>query len=118
MAKNLQKTLQQILNLSGVTAVSLISRDGFVVDYVSHTDVDLEAIGAVIASGFGASEVIGIELTLGYLNQCILEYDTNKIVMAAVSDNVLAVITEGDAIIGQIRYNIQKIITQIAKALS
>jgi len=118
LAKNLKQTLRYILNLNGVNAVCLISRDGFVVDYVSRNSTDLEAIGAVMASGFGTSEVIGVELSLGYLNQCILEYDTSKIIMASIGDNVLAVITDGSAVIGQIRYNIQKNITEIANVLS
>ncbi len=118
MPKKLQKVLNQILEIPGVNAVSIISRDGFVVDYVSNADTDLEAIGAVVASGFGASEVIGSELTLGYLNQCILEYDTNKIIMASIAENVLAVLADGDSMIGQIRYAIQKNITEITKGLS
>ena len=118
MARDLNATLMDLLGISGVTAAAITSRDGFIIECVSETDIDLEAIGAVIASGFGASEVMGSELILGYLNQCILEYDTNKILMASINDYILAVITEGNAMIGQIRYNIQKSVKEIAKFLS
>lgn len=118
MAKDLKATLMQLLNISGVTAVGIISRDGFIIDYAYKSDIDLEEIGAVIASGFGASEVMGTELAIGYLNQCILEYDTNKILMASINDYILAVLTEGNVVIGQVRYNIQKSIKEIAKSLS
>jgi predicted regulator of Ras-like GTPase activity (Roadblock/LC7/MglB family) len=118
VAKKLQTVLRRLLNISGVVAVGIISRDGFVIDYSSKIEIDLEAIGAVIASGFGSSEVMGSELVLGYLNQCILEYDTNKILMASINDYILAVLTEGNAVVGQIRYNIQKSTKDVAKFLS
>jgi len=112
--KTPKKILNNIVDLQGVTAVSLVGRDGFVIESASHSEVDLDALGAVTSTGFGASEVMANELNLGNINQTMVECEAGKILMANCGDAVLAVITDDTAIIGSIRHNIAKIVPELA----
>ncbi|MFX0133300.1 MAG: roadblock/LC7 domain-containing protein [Candidatus Hodarchaeota archaeon] len=111
--KSPQKILNTIIDLQGVIAVSLIGRDGFVIESASHSEIDLDALGAVASTGFGSSEVMASELNLGTINQTIVECDEGKILMADCGDAILAVVTNEEAIIGSIRHNIRKVVNEL-----
>jgi len=111
------KVLNTILNVPGVTNVALIDRNGSIINCSISSEVDDKNIWQLITNSYISSEVIGVELFWGYLNQCLLEYETNKILMATIGDNILAVITEGNAAIGNVRYNMSKAIEVLIKIL-
>lgn len=111
------KLLNNILNVTGVTRVALINRNGSIINCSTSSEIDNENLWSLITNSFTTSEVIGVELFWGYLNQCLLEYETNKILMATIGDNILAVITEGNAAIGNVRYNMNKAIEALIKIL-
>ncbi|MCI0512519.1 roadblock/LC7 domain-containing protein [candidate division KSB1 bacterium] len=107
--------LTDLIKLAGVQAATVIGRDGFVIDSVSNTDVDLEALGAVVSTGFGAAEIMGNEMVLGGLAQTLMEYDEGKILMAACGeDAILALVTNNNAVIGNLRHNIKKLILDLS----
>jgi len=110
------KVLTEILNIAGVTDVALIDRNGSIIN-CSTSKEDDHTLWELIKTSFTSSEVIGVQLLWGYLNQCLLEYETNKILMATVGDQLLAVVTEGNAAIGRIRYNMSKAIEALIKLL-
>lgn len=112
-----KKILSSLLSLQGVTAVSVVGRDGFVIESEASTDVDLDALGAIVSTGFGASEVMAAELRLGRIQQTMVECELGKIIIADCGDAILAVTTDQDAIIGSIRHNITKVISNLAKAI-
>ena len=110
--------LAELTNLGGVNAATIIGRDGFVIENSSKTEIDLDALGAVVSTGFGSSEVMGTEIGMGALTQTIMEYDSGKILMAACGeDAMLTVVTDGQAILGNIRHNMKKIIAELAKII-
>ena len=111
--KSTQKILNSIADLKGVSAASLIGRDGFVIESASQSEIDLDALGAVASTGFGSSEVMASELNLGTINQTMVECDTGKILMADCGDAILAVVTNEEAIIGSIRHNIRKVVGEL-----
>ncbi|MBN2091311.1 roadblock/LC7 domain-containing protein [candidate division KSB1 bacterium] len=115
--KDPKKILNNLVELPGVTAVTVIGRDGFIIESSSSDDVDLDALGAVVSTGFGAAEVMGTEIQLGYLTQTIMEYDLGKILTASCGDNILAVVTKPNAVIGSIRHQIKKVIADLSKLI-
>jgi len=112
--KSPKKILNTLVDLQGVTAISLIGRDGFVIESASHSEIDLDALGAVVSTGFGSSEIMASELNLGTINQTMIECDEGKILMADCGDAILAVITDETAIIGSIRHYVGKVISELA----
>jgi hypothetical protein len=116
--KDSKSILNELVELPGVIAATVIGRDGFIIECsASNTEVDLDALGAVVSTGFGAAEVMGTEIQLGYLTQTIMEYDLGKILTASCGDNILAVVTEPNAIIGNIRHQIKKNIAELTRLI-
>ncbi len=116
MEKNLAMTLSDFLKINGVKTVALVGRDGFVIESVSSVDVNIEALGAVVATAIGTSEMLGNEFDLGQMSQYLVEFDDGKVVIAAVGNDILAVFTDGTAIIGGVRYAVKKGIADVLTA--
>jgi len=111
------KVLNKILNVPGVTRVAIINRNDSIINYSTSPEIDNENLWQLINDSFRSSEIIGAELFWGYLNQCLLEFETNKVLMATIGDKILAVVTEGNAVIGNVRYSMNKAIETLIRLL-
>ncbi len=116
MEKTLNQTLSEFMKVKGVTAVALVGRDGFVIDSTSHSDVDMDALGAMVATAVGTAESLGQEFGLGTMDQYLSEYAKGKVIMATAIDNILAVFTDESAIIGGVRFAVKKNLPEVIKA--
>ena len=106
-------TLQQILHrftaLDGVIAALLVTRDGFIVDYASNIEFELDMVSAVVATGFGMLDRIGSELERGALSTGMLEYEEGTVVISPlVPDIALVIIASQWTTLGRIRWEIKK----------
>ncbi|MDP2212070.1 MAG: roadblock/LC7 domain-containing protein [Candidatus Aquicultor sp.] len=106
-------TLQQILHrftaLDGVIAALLVTRDGFIVDYASNIEFELDMVSAVVATGFGMLDKIGSELERGALSTGMLEYEEGTVVISPlVPDIALVIIASQWTTLGRIRWEIKK----------
>ncbi len=117
MAKTLKDALTEFLNIDGVNVVAVIGRDGFVIESSSTVKLDTDALGAVVASAIGSSEVMGNNFTLGGLTQYLLEFDNGKVIIAAAGEYILTLITDQNAVIGSVRYAVKKGIAGLVKLL-
>lgn len=116
MAETTQK-LQDLMDIQGVLAVCLVSRDGFVVDSLSKTDIDTEMVGAITSSGLGASESMGKQLSMGALNLSMVEFENGPVLFAPVSDDAfLVVVGTKDINLGMVRMKIKKHIGELSMA--
>lgn len=103
--------------VKGVTAVALVGRDGFVIESMANGSMDMEALGAMVATAIGTSETLGAEFELGTMDQYLAEFKHGKVLMAAVNDDILAVVTDTSAVIGAVRYAIRKNLPNVLKAI-
>lgn len=117
MAKTAKDALREFLNIDGVKAVAVVGRDGFVIEHVSTDKLDTDALGAVVASAIGASEMIGRDFSMGKLDQYLLEFVGGKAIIATAGEYVLAIMTDPTAVIGSVRYAVKKGIDALAKLL-
>ena len=116
--KSSKRILNSLLELQGVSAVTVIGRDGFVIESASASDIDLDALGSVVSTGYGSSEVMAKEMTLGKIGQIMIECDNGKILVADCGDSaVLAIITNANAVIGNIRHNVTKMVKDLAAVI-
>ena len=111
--------LNELVNVEGINSAVVVGRDGFVIEGVaSGTSLDADAVGAVISTGIGSSEVMGRELEVGVMTQGMVEYDDGLIVMALLGDDaILAVVADLAANLGNVRFQIKKRLKAIEKAL-
>lgn len=115
----MNELMHELVKISGVNTAVVVGRDGFVIDGVSNgAHLDTETVGAVISAGIGSSEVMGRELSVGIMNQGMMEYDGGLIMMSLAGSNaILAVVAEPNVNIGYVRLQIRKRIPEIEKAL-
>lgn len=113
------EVLGELAKIPGVNGAVVVSRDGFVIEGAAATEgVDLEAVGAVVSAGIGASEVMGQELNVGSLAQSMIEYANGFIVVTLLGDAaVLAIVAELSAHLGNIRHQVKKHTTSLVQAL-
>lgn len=116
---NLREVLSDLIKVEGVTTAVVVGRDGFVIDGVSRsTTLDTEAVGAVISTGIGSSEVMGGELGVGEMTQGLLEYKGGLIVMGLVGrDAIVALVADIGANLGNVRYQLKKRVPDLERAL-
>jgi uncharacterized protein len=114
-----KQVLEGLLAIPGVGTAVVVSRDGFVIEGNSSSgSLDMEAVGAVVSAGVGASEVIGSELGVGGLAHSIVEYDKGIIVASPVgSAATLAVVADLKANLGNVRYQVRKNAPAIGQVL-
>ncbi len=108
MAETVKEALKEFLNIDGVTAVAIVGRDGFVIEFVATDKIDTDALGAVVASAIGASEMIGKHFDMGNLEQYLLEFNRGKTIIAAAGEDILVLITDPSAVIGSVRFAVRK----------
>ncbi|HHM05038.1 MAG TPA: dynein regulation protein LC7 [Gammaproteobacteria bacterium] len=117
MAKNLAGVLSDFLKVNGVVAAALVGRDGFVIESAASENVNMEALGAMVATAIGTSEALGGEFELGAMSQYLVEFDRGKVVIATAGDDILALFTDATAVIGGVRYAVKKGISELLAAL-
>jgi len=118
--KSLKELLNELIHIEGINTAVLVGRDGFVIEgLVSAGRLDAEAIGAVISTGIGSSEVMGRELQVGDLEQTMVEFKDGIIVVNLVGENaILAVVADLKTPLGNVRYQVKKRLPQIIEALA
>ena len=116
---DIKRLLSEFTQVEGINSAVVVGRDGFVIEGVSNgTNLDVEAVGAVVSTGIGASEVMGRELGVGGMTQGMAEYKEGVIVMSYLGrDAVLAVVADLNANLGNVRYQVKKRSTDLEGAL-
>jgi uncharacterized protein len=115
----LKELLKDMLGVEGVTTVVVVGRDGFVIEGISGgRAMDIEAVGAVVSTGIGSSEVMGRELNVGRMTQGLVEYENGIITISFLGkDAILAVVADLNANLGNVRYQVKKRTPDIHSAL-
>ncbi len=112
--------LNTLLTVDGIQAAALIGSDGFVINQQSsNPDIDMETVGAIVIGGLQSSESIGSELNVGKVEQNMVEYD-NGILLSKISSDgatILTVVADQTTMLGNIRYQVSKLMPEIQKQL-
>lgn len=114
----LKQILSEFLKLEGVTAAVVVGRDGFVIESTDSGNIDTEALGAMASTGLGTSEAMGAELGKGEMKQMLVELENGPILLSPLSeDELIAIVADGNANVGRIRYELKKNKDRIIAAL-
>jgi predicted regulator of Ras-like GTPase activity (Roadblock/LC7/MglB family)/CheY-like chemotaxis protein len=105
----LKELLNEFAKLPGVKAVCLVGRDGFLLDSISQTGIDVEMVGAIASSGFGAAESMGRQLGKGAMSMNMIEFESGPVMLTPVgSDAFIVVVADTDANLGMVRLKLKK----------
>ncbi len=116
----LRRILNEMVRVEGVTAAMVISKDGFVIDFVmatGETEMDPESIAAMLVTVHGAIKRFGEEFQLGDVELTTVEYAKGKVLLADVEDAIVVLITTRDALLGRVRYELKRQKDRIQAAL-
>lgn len=112
--------LNTLLSVDGIQAAALIGSDGFVINQqCKNPEIDMETVGAIVIGGLQSSESIGSELKVGKVEQNMVEYN-NGILLSKTSPDgttILTVVADQSALLGNIRYQVAKLMPEIQKQL-
>ena len=115
----LNRILNQFLEIAGVEVAVCVGRDGFVIDAASTREADIEAIGAMVSTVMGPAENVGHEIGLAEMDQAMMEYQDGIVMMTALGrEALLAVVAEKDANLGNVRLQVRRQVPELEKALS
>ncbi len=118
MASPLKVVLTDLTRVEGVSGVALVSKDGFVIDYVMPTGgIDLDALAAMVTTLYGAATRLGEELKLGDIEDFMIEYRNNYVLLDDVGEALVVLLAERRAILGRLRYELKRQRDRIKAAL-
>lgn len=107
-----------MVRIPGVTAAAVVSRDGFVVEAAIIGDIEPEALGAAVASGAGAMELMTRVLNMRDFRQAMAECASGVVLMGVVNaDSILAVLAEPDASLGMLRHHCRRVLPLLNRVL-
>ncbi len=110
--------LSEIQRIEGVRGVLLVTKDGFVLDSVVPVgDINQEGVAASIYTVMDSSTKFGAEFGLGEPNIVTVEYANGIVVVEPIKNVYLVVIAEKGAVLGRIRYEVQKHKERLAQVL-
>lgn len=117
---NLKDLLRPFLDIDGARIAVLVDWDGFVIDGVSRDgSVDTEALGAVITTVLGSTQVIGRELGVGQAELAMLEFERGSVLFRVLGrSGILAVLLENQSSLGLLRFQIRKRAPELEAALA
>ncbi len=112
-----QEILKEFAKLQGVDAVCLVGRDGFLLDSMARTGIDVEMIGAIASSGFGSAESIGRQLGKGDMTISMIEFERGPVMFSPTgSDAFVVIIADKEANLGMVRLKLKKHSSELAVA--
>ena len=119
---NLQELLRLFIR-EGSIAAMVVSWDGFLIEGVAKSEeavsVGMEAIGAVISTSIGSTEVIGRELNVGAVKVAMFEFEKGTVLVKILgSSGILAILVDPGANLGLPRLQIRKLAPDIEAALA
>lgn len=115
--KDIALIIEELMMVKGVVAVALVSRDGAVIESASHQDINMDSMGTMVATAIGTNETLASEFGQGSVEMLLSEYVNGKILMATTVDDVLAIIADEKAVIGNLRYAVKMHMPDIVRAL-
>lgn len=118
--QQLKDLLNVFLKEDGIRAALVVDWDGFVIDGVSRdASFGVDAIGAVISTSLGSSQMIGRELQVGGVNLAMFEFDKGTVLVKVLgTSGILTLLVDPTANLGLPRLHIRKMAPQIEAALA
>ena len=111
--------LEQFVAVGGVRAVVLADRDGLLVEAAGDPELSTEATAALAGCLAESSDGLGRDLGRGALTAMMLEYEAGTLVLHGVGTSaMLAIVVDGTAVLGKVRYYAKKVLPELARALA
>jgi len=119
---DLKEQLGEILEIKGVTSALVVGQDGFVIDGVSKTDMDLDFLGGIAASGLASSKALADFLAKGEVTQTMVEYQEGPVILSPMGEGANEVVfvatLDSTANLGRVRFQLKKSLPKLLEAIA
>ncbi len=116
---NLAEMLDQIAAIKGVGSASVVSGEGFMLEGSSNSEVDLDLVSGLIATGLASSRALASLLGEEEIQQAMIEYKRGPVLMVPLGEtdeSYVMVVTLDDAnTLGRVRFQLRRLLPEIAK---
>lgn len=110
------ETLEEFLKIPGISAVVVISRDGFVIETAgTMTNLRSDGIGAALATAINGIEDMGQELEIRKFQDMFVEYGGAVIMCKPIGDAVVGIVSPDATKLGIIRHKIKKLMEDLVE---
>lgn len=105
----LKSVLDEFLTIDGVSAAVIVGKDGAVIGSAGSGTMNVDAIGSMVSTCLGSSEVIGGTLALGELHGMTVELDKGPVYLAPLTTTeIIAVVADTVGTVGHVRTELRK----------
>ena len=118
MVSGLTECLGRFLNVDGVTAVAVVSKDGFIIDSVGGDDVDLESLGVIVATNDDEISQAPDLIELKGRYSTLLGVEQQKILMGQAAEELLALVVDEAETLQNIALRVQASRDKLMKVLA
>jgi predicted regulator of Ras-like GTPase activity (Roadblock/LC7/MglB family) len=116
--EELKKLLDEFQSAGDVIGAAVVRRDGLMVLSSLPQDVNSKAVAAMAAAIVGTGETASNELSIGKLNQVVVESANGKLIsIGASTDVILTVLVKPTANMGMILMNMEKSSKKIGRII-
>jgi predicted regulator of Ras-like GTPase activity (Roadblock/LC7/MglB family) len=113
-SSQVDKVLGSVTNLRGVTAAAIIDADGFVTHVRRDFEINTDAVGAAVQIAFGAARRASEHVQQGQTLLVLVENKDGLVMLAPLTKGfVLAVVGDGSAMLGAVRFEIKQTIPEL-----
>lgn len=116
---DIKKILDDFESAGDIIGAAVVRRDGLMILSSLPEAVNSKAVAAMAAAIVGTGETASKELSIGVLNQVVVESGSGKLVsVGAGSDAILAVLIKPKANMGLILMNMERAAKKIARIIA
>jgi predicted regulator of Ras-like GTPase activity (Roadblock/LC7/MglB family) len=116
--EELKKVLEEFESSGDVTGSAVVRRDGLMIISSLPGAVNSKAVAAMTAAIVGTGETASNELSMGQLNQVVVEAGSGKLIsIGAGSDAILTVLVKAKANMGLILMNMERSAKMISRII-
>ncbi len=118
-ANEIDSILRDLMNMQGVTAVAIVDKDGLVTHIRRNFDINTDALGVSVQIVFGAASKAANHVNHQSANIVICENAGGYVLLAPITSGfMLSLVTEDDALLGRVRFELKEAIPSLKKLFS
>jgi predicted regulator of Ras-like GTPase activity (Roadblock/LC7/MglB family) len=116
---DLKQMLSRFLSIPGVRQAILVGRDGLIIEGLARDSKDdMEAVGALMTSGFSTAEALGQEIARGSVVGLLMEYEHGLVSVDPLGEFALMItLSDNASNIGRVRHLVKASRGEILEAL-
>ena len=113
-----RQILNNLMQADGIVKAVLVGSDGFVIESTGESQIDEEAVGALVTMAFSNHDNMGKELNIGRAKQIMIEFERSVVMAVAIGeDAILAVVTGANANLGSMRFQVKRFSREIEASI-